>query len=128
MLVLTYVPWPTQGNTVYFSNGVAKEFDAVVLCTGYDIATTPTAHPYLASHIDQGLKKLDFYLGCFLPDLPGCGFVGGCFGFAAVPRIAELQSKAIVNVLTGVKSLPSPEEMKKNIARVLKFPVQKVWP
>lgn len=115
-----------EGNVVTFADGTEKAFDAVVLCTGYDVATHSSSHPYLAAHL-KPKSKLDFYLGCFLPSVPKCAFVGGCFGFAAVPRIAELQSKAAVNVIAGVKRLPSPDEQKKHIQKVLGFHVQKVW-
>ena len=69
---------------------------------------------------------MNFYLGCFLPDVPNCSFIGGCFGFAAVPRIAELQAKAAVNVISGMSRLPSPETMRRRIKRALAFHVQKV--
>ena len=115
-----------NGNVVTFSDGSEKNFDAVILCTGYDVATHSGSHPYLAEHLEPK-TKLEFYLGCFLPSVPKCAFVGGCFGFAAVPRIAELQSKALVNVISGVTHLPAPEVMKKRIKKTLGFHVQKVW-
>lgn len=115
-----------KGNLVTFTDGSEKAFDTVVLCTGYNIATHSSSHPYLSEHL-EAKTKLDFYLGCFLPSLPKCSFVGGCFGFAAVPRIAELQAKAIVNVIAGVKALPSPEEQRKHVEKVLGYHVQKVW-
>lgn len=115
-----------EANVVTFADGSEKKYDTVVLCTGYDIATSSSAHPYLQDHLEPN-KKLDFYLGCFLPSLPKAAFVGGCFGFAAVPRIAELQAKAVVNIIAGVKQLPSVENMKAHIQKVLDFPVQKVW-
>ena len=115
-----------KGSVVTFADGSEKAFDAVVLCTWYDVATHSSSHPYLEQHLEPK-TKLDFYLGCFLPSVPKCAFVGGCFGFAAVPRIAELQAKAVVNVVTGVKNLPSPDAQKKHIQKVLGFHVQKVW-
>ena len=110
---------------VTFADGSKRRYDAVVLCTGYEVATRSTSHPYLKKHLEEDVK-LDFYLGCFLPDVPNCSFIGGCFGFAAVPRIAELQAKAAVNVISGVSPLPSPETMRRRVKRVLGFHVQKV--
>ena len=74
-------------------------FDAVVLCNGYDIATSASAHPYLKEHLASVARipedgKPAVYLGAFLPEVENCSFIGGCFGFVAVPRIAELQAKA----------------------------------
>lgn len=110
---------------VTFADGSKRRYDAVVLCTGYEVATRSTSHPYLKKHLEEDVK-LDFYLGCFLPDVPNCSFIGGCFGFAAVPRIAELQAKAAVNVISGVSPLPSPETMRRRVKRALGFHVQKV--
>ena len=56
----------------------------------------------------EAKTKLEFYLGCFLPSVPKCAFVGGCFGFAAVPRIAELQSKAVVGAPVHVENPVDP--------------------
>lgn len=113
------------GDEVTFADGSTRRYDAVVLCTGYEVATRSTSHPYLKKHLEKD-AKLDFYLGCFLPDVPNCSFIGGCFGFAAVPRIAELQAKAAVNVISGMSPLPSPETMRCRIKRALAFHVQKV--
>ena len=113
------------GDEVTFADGSTRRYDAVVLCTGYEVATRSTSHPYLKKHLEKD-AKLDFYLGCFLPDVPNCSFIGGCFGFAAVPRIAELQAKAAVNVISGMSPLPSPETMRRRIKRALAFHVQKV--
>ena len=113
-----------KGDVVTFVDGSNKRFDAVILCTGYSVATHSDSHPYLAAHLPAG-AKLDFYLGCFLPDVRNCAFIGGCFGFAAVPRISELQAKAVANVITGATTLPSPETQRRDIARVLKFHVQR---
>lgn len=125
-----------SGSEVTFHDGSKRSFHAVVLCTGYDVATSQDSHPYLKEQMDKSLTKgttsgkndtnrLEFYLGCFLPDLADVSFVGGCFGFAAVPRIAELQAKTVVNVLCGVKTLPDPVTQKKRIKKVLKTKVQK---
>jgi hypothetical protein len=88
-----------KGNVVTFADGARRAFDVAVLCTGYDVATHSSSHPYLNTHLEPK-TKLDFYMGCFLPSVPKCAFVGGCFGFAAVPRIAELQSKVAAQPAT----------------------------
>ena len=118
------------GDVVTFHDGSKHRFDAVVLCTGYDVATSTSAHPYLKEHFARVAQisedeSLQFYLGCFLPDVENCTFVGGCFGFAAVPRIAELQAKAAVNVIAGVRPLPDAETQRRHIRRALAFHVQK---
>ena len=118
------------GDVVTFQDGSKHRFDAVVLCTGYDIATSASAHPYLKEHLASVARipedaSLQFYLGCFLPEVENCSFIGGCFGFAAVPRIAELQAKAAVNVITGVRPLPDAETQRRHIRRALAFHVQK---
>lgn len=118
------------GDVVTFQDGSKHRFDAVVLCTGYDIATSASAHPYLKEHLASVARipedaSLQFYLGCFLPEVENCSFIGGCFGFAAVPRIAELQAKAAVNVITGVRPLPAAETQRRHIRRALAFPVHK---
>ena len=118
------------GDVVTFQDGSKRRFDAVVLCTGYDVATSASAHPYLKEHLASVARiseeaSLQFYLGCFLPDVENCSFIGGCFGFAAVPRIAELQAKAAVNVIAGVRPLPDAETQRRHIRRALAFHVQK---
>ena len=120
------------GDVVTFQDGSKRRFDAVVLCTGYDVATSASAHPYLKEHLASVARNasevdanLQFYLGCFLPDVERCSFVGGCFGFAAVPRIAELQAKAAVNVIMGVRPLPDAETQRRHIRRALAFHVQR---
>ena len=113
------------GDEVTFADGSTRRYArrrAVHRVRGCD-AIPP--HPYLKKHLEKD-AKLDFYLGCFLPDVPNCSFIGGCFGFAAVPRIAELQAKAAVNVISGMSRLPSPETMRRRIKRALAFHVQKV--
>jgi ubiquinone/menaquinone biosynthesis C-methylase UbiE len=132
-------------DVVTFADGSKKRFDAVVLCTGYDVATSVEAHPYLKEQFEdvrrgdvsdagkpfrtktrrENGNPLEFYLGCFHPEIEKCAFVGGCFGFAAVPRVAELQARAAVNVITGVRPLPPPKTQKTHIREILKFHVQK---
>jgi cation diffusion facilitator CzcD-associated flavoprotein CzcO/SAM-dependent methyltransferase len=129
-----------DGARVDFADGSSGSFDTVVLCTGYDVSLSAGAHPYLreqmeksgylknsvdgAPNVTQPETRLEFYLGCFLPNLPDAYFVGGCFGFAAVPRIAELQAKTIVNVLLGVKTLPDSGAQTREIREILKHKIQ----
>ena len=120
-----------DGDVVTFADGSSGAFDAAVLCTGYDVATKTSHHPYLAKHLGGGDgagaaedATLKFYLGCFHPDVPRCAFVGFTFGFAAVPKVAELQAKAAARVILGAETLPDPATQKKRVERTLRHRVQ----
>ncbi|WCN11183.1 flavin-containing monooxygenase [Marinomonas mediterranea] len=98
-----------EGNTVIFKDGTHEEIDAIVFCTGYKLS-----FPFLQRKIEC---MRDLYKQIFIPSvgssLAFVGFVRPQQG--GIPVIAEMQSRYLAQLASGVKSLPSLEKQKEVI-------------
>ncbi|KAI3706950.1 hypothetical protein L6452_25056 [Arctium lappa] len=102
-----------EDGTISFSNGFKIVVDIILHCTGYKYH-----FPFLDT---KGIVTVDdnrvgpLYKHVFPPSLaPWLSFVGLPYKTAPFPQF-EIQSKWIAGILSGRISLPSPEEMTKDI-------------
>jgi hypothetical protein len=100
------------GNTVRFTDGSEEEVDLVVYCTGYKISF-PFLGPNMVS--TEG-NKLDLYRRVVSVEHPGLYFIGFIQPLGPIMPIAEAQSEWIADLLRDRASLPSAEEMRREIA------------
>ncbi len=101
-----------EGAKVFFTDGSAVEADVVVYCTGYRVS-----FPFLADdvvHVDD--NHVDLYRRVVSPARPGLYFVGLIQPLGAVMPLAEEQAHWVADLVTGRVSLPSPGEMRAQIA------------
>jgi dimethylaniline monooxygenase (N-oxide forming) len=101
------------GRTVRFDDGSTEEVDVAIYCTGYKI-TFPFLDPELLSAPDN---EVPLYRRVVSPDHPRLYFIGLLQPLGAIMPLAEAQSEWIADVLQGRAELPSPERMKREIAR-----------
>jgi len=93
-----------MGKKVFFKNGEAREFDAVMMCTGFkkqfDVYGKATAVK------NNNVRTL--YKHCIHPDHDGAlGFMGWCRPFTGgIPISAEMQARYFAAVNSGRISLP----------------------
>ncbi|WP_353569925.1 NAD(P)-binding domain-containing protein [Candidatus Albibeggiatoa sp. nov. BB20] len=92
------------GKTIKFDDGIEREVDIVVLCTGFK------SHlPYLQ---EQDLDGRDLYKNVFMPKQPNIAFMGFARpNIGAAPPIVEMQSRWISGIFKGRIKLPSQAEM-----------------
>ncbi|MFD5813408.1 flavin-containing monooxygenase [Streptomyces sp. NPDC127038] len=108
---LTVKPAPVrlEGDRVTFEDGSAEEFDAVVYCTGYDIA-----FPFLGAEvIDPSGNDIELYHRVVAPDRPGLYFIGLVQPLGAIMPLAEAQAHWVADLLEGRCALPGPERMRR---------------
>ena len=104
---------PLAGGRVQFTDGSAERVDVVIYCTGYKIS-----FPFL----DEGAIGADgdhiaLYRRVVSPRLPGLYFIGLVQPIGAVMPITEIQSQWVADLLQGSATLPSEQEMNREIAR-----------
>lgn len=104
-------------NGVRFKGEENTEYpvDRVILATGYD-----AKFPFLdKSIIDTDKKKLSLYKYVFPPEMshPTLAFVGLITVQGPVLPIGELQARWVAKILTGKLSLPSEQEMMRDIEK-----------
>jgi dimethylaniline monooxygenase (N-oxide forming) len=112
---VTPKPWISgvDGERVLFQDGTAEEIDAIVYCTGYNIAL-----PFLSDPIvDSEDGTVPLYKRVVQPDLPGLYFVGLIDVAGPLNPLAELQVQWIADLLEGTVTLPSSTRMQEAIAR-----------
>jgi hypothetical protein len=100
------------GRTVRFVDGSEEEIDLVVYCTGYKI-TFPFFDEKLISTTDN---RLPLYRHVVSVEHPGLYFLGFIQPLGAIMPIAEAQSEWVADLLDGRGTLPSPAEMREEIA------------
>jgi len=100
------------GRTVRFVDGSEEEIDLVVYCTGYKI-TFPFFDEQLVS---AGDNRLPLYRRVASIEHPGLYFVGLIQPLGAIMPIAEAQSEWVADLLGGRGTLPSPAQMRAEIA------------
>jgi dimethylaniline monooxygenase (N-oxide forming) len=100
------------GRTVRFADGSEEEIDLVVYCTGYRI-TFPFFDEALVSTADN---RLPLYRRVASVENPGLYFIGFVQPLGAIMPIAEAQAEWVADLLGGRGTLPSPTEMRAEIA------------
>jgi dimethylaniline monooxygenase (N-oxide forming) len=98
--------------TVRFVDGSEEEIDLVVYCTGYKI-TFPFFEPEVLSAPDN---KLPLFRRVVSAERPGLYFIGFIQPLGPIMPLAEAQMEWIADLLSGRAALPSPAEMRKEIA------------
>ncbi|XP_059164231.1 flavin-containing monooxygenase 5-like [Physella acuta] len=100
---------------VTFEDGThEEEIDLVVFATGYKVE-----YPFIEkSVLEVRHNKVELYKYMWLPVLPKqtIAFLAVCQPLGAMFPIAELQSRLAARVFKGEVTLPSPANMKKDIA------------
>ena len=102
----------TGGRTVRFVDGSEEGVDLVVYCTGYRIT-----FPFF----DEGLvsakeNRLPLYRRVVSVEHPGLYFLGLIQPLGAIMPLAEAQAEWVADLLGGRGTLPSPAEMRAEIA------------
>ena len=110
-------PWIAKiaGQTIHFIDGTAEEFDSIIFGTGFDLSL-----PFLSLEISRSLnldaKSIDLHKFTFHPDWPGLAFVGLYEQTGPYFPPLELQARWITYVWSGIRQVPSREEMSAGIA------------
>jgi dimethylaniline monooxygenase (N-oxide forming) len=102
-----------RGDRVLFEDGSEELVDVIVYCTGYKV-TFPFFDPEFLSAPDNDLP---LYRRTFQPEIDGVYFLGLAQPLGALMPLAEQQGKWIAELLAGRYHLPSPEQMREDIAR-----------
>ncbi|HEX2895648.1 MAG TPA: NAD(P)-binding domain-containing protein [Marmoricola sp.] len=101
-----------DGSTVHFTDGTAGEYDVVVYCTGYQVS-----FPFLDGTVVEARDNhVALYRRVVDPDHPGLYFIGLIQPLGAIMPLAEAQAEWVADLVTGVGRLPSPREMRREIA------------
>jgi cation diffusion facilitator CzcD-associated flavoprotein CzcO len=96
-----------ENNTVTFSDGQRENFDAIIFCTGYDVAFPFFEH----THIEARDNVLPLFHRAFHLDHRSVFFVGLAQPVGAIIPIAEAQARAIAAHLAGTYNLPDRAQM-----------------
>ncbi|XP_039256775.2 flavin-containing monooxygenase 1-like isoform X1 [Styela clava] len=102
-----------DANSVYFSDGTKEKVDIVICATGYD-----SYFPFISDDIlpdDRSQMKLFEWMFPFEMDYPESLAVVGVIPFSGGSQILQIecQSRYVAQIMSGIKRLPSVEEMKK---------------
>jgi flavin-binding monooxygenase-like protein len=102
-----------DGDHVRFTDGSEVHADIVVYCTGYKISFPFFDPDFLAAPDNH----IELFRRVFHPDIPGLYFIGLLQPLGAIMPLAEAQSAWIGDHLRGEYALPSPSELRADIAR-----------
>jgi len=101
-----------HGDCVRFADGSRERVDVVIYCTGYKIS-----FPFLnETTIGIDGKQIPLYRRIVPPQLPGLYFIGLIQPIGAVMPIAEIQSQWVADLLQGNATLPTNQQMNREIA------------
>ncbi|HTF44135.1 MAG TPA: NAD(P)-binding domain-containing protein [Terriglobales bacterium] len=100
------------GKEIVFSDGSRGEFDVLVAATGYNY-DIPFLSQSIASTDDN---RLELYKRVVAPDWPGLYFIGFVNSTTGLPATFEHQVHWLMPIETGDAVLPSPDEMRADIA------------
>jgi len=100
------------GRTVRFADGSEEEIDLVVYCTGYRIS-----FPFLPAEVFSAPdNRMKLYRRVVSAERPGLYFIGFIQPLGPIMPIAEAQSEWVADLLEETATLPSPDEMRAEIA------------
>jgi thioredoxin reductase len=100
-----------EGSKVFFTDDTSGEYDVVVYCTGYKVSfpfLDRAVVPVEDNHVGLYRRVVD-------PDHPGLYFLGLIQPLGAIMPLAEAQAEWVADLVTGVGTLPSPAEMRREI-------------
>jgi dimethylaniline monooxygenase (N-oxide forming) len=101
-----------DGSTVRFTDGTSVEADVVVYCTGYKVT-----FPFLDDTVVRAEDNhVDLYRRVVPPERPGLYFIGLVQPLGAVMPLAEAQAHWVADLIRGRVTLPSPAEMRRQVA------------
>jgi dimethylaniline monooxygenase (N-oxide forming) len=113
----TIVPKPNiaslERDSVRFTDGSEVHADIIVYCTGYKI-TFPFFDPDFLAAPDN---HIELFRRVFHPEIPGLYFIGLLQPLGAIMPLAEAQGAWVGDYLRGEYALPSPSELRADIAR-----------
>ncbi len=101
-----------EGAQVRFTDGSEAHADVVVYCTGYKISFPFFGADFLAAPDNH----IELFRRVFHPDIPGLYFIGLLQPLGAIMPLAEAQSAWIGDHLRGEYALPSPADLRRDIA------------
>jgi dimethylaniline monooxygenase (N-oxide forming) len=114
-------------DAVVFSDGVRQEADVVLFAHGYN-----PSFPFLKLPSGVGQRHPGLlYLRMFMPEMGAslafCGFARPAIG--AIPPTGEMQARYFALVAAGLRSLPSPTQMRAAVVEQVQenaetFPIQ----
>lgn len=97
-------------DSAVFADGSREKIDAVIFGTGFDL-NLPFLGPAILRLLDVDDTHLDLYKHTFHPDLPGLAFVGLYSQQGPYIPVVELQARWVAMTFSGVRPLPSRDEM-----------------
>ena len=114
---ITCRPWlqGVTGQKVRFVDGSEDEFDAIVFGTGFTL-DMPFLSEQLRTTLDVNDHCIDLHAFTFHPDLPGLAVQGAIDQVGPFFPVAELAARWIAYVWSGVRPMPSRDEMLAGIA------------
>jgi len=101
-----------RGNTVYFSDGSEKDFDVIIMCTGY-----LNSYPFLADPLRLKTKNTLYpplFKGVVWPENTKLFYLGMQDQFYTF-TLFEVQAYYVAQILEGHIDLPSADEMKDDV-------------
>ena len=102
-----------EGDRVRFADGSVEEADVVVYCTGYKIS-----FPFFSEElISAPDNDLPLFRRVFHPEIDNVFFLALLQPLGATMPLAEAQGRWIAAYLRGEYHLPSPAELRDDIAR-----------
>ncbi len=101
-----------EGDRARFTDGSEVHADVVVYCTGYKITFPFFDDDFLAAPDNH----IELFRRVFHPDISGLYFIGLLQPLGAIMPLAEAQSAWIGDHLRGEYALPSPAEVRGDIA------------
>jgi len=112
-----------EGHTVRFANGQSVEADAIIHCTGYQIA-----FPFLDHRLMSGGDDAPpLYHLVVAPEVQNLYFIGLLHSMTSLMPLAEAQSEWVAELLTGSVRLPSRADMWSEIRRARRRQDKRFW-
>jgi dimethylaniline monooxygenase (N-oxide forming) len=102
-----------KGDRVRFVDGSEVHADVIVYCTGYKITFPFFDADFLAAPDNH----IELFRRVFHPDISGLYFIGLLQPLGAIMPLAEAQSAWVGDHLRGEYALPSPSDVRADIAR-----------
>jgi dimethylaniline monooxygenase (N-oxide forming) len=100
-----------EGSKAFFVDGTAAEVDTVIYCTGYKVTFPFLDERFLPARDNH----VDLYRRVVSPDHAGLYFVGLVQPIGAIMPLAEAQSAWVADLVSGAGTLPSYDEMRRQI-------------
>ena len=101
-----------SGDRVRFLDGSEAHADVIVYCTGYKISFPFFEDSFLAAPDNH----IELFRRVFDPERPNLFFIGLLQPLGAIMPLAEAQGTWVGDYLRGEYALPSPQELRRDIA------------